>query len=247
MTSPEAADAVRVAYGQSMADVYELAYEFKDYASESDWIMATIRRHHPQARTLLETAAGTGRFLEMLRPHFEEVEGLDVSEAMLLRAAERLPGVRLHAADMTAFDLSRTFDVVCCLFRSIAYCRTVAGLHATVKAMARHVAPGGLLLIEPFFSPNTYWVDRVTLNHAERDDLKLAWMYVSEREGTLARLRIHYLAGRSTGVEHFEEVHELGLFHGADFESAFAAAGLRLEFDPRGPTATGLYIGHRSA
>lgn len=247
MTSPEKADAVRLVYGRPMADVYELAYDFKDYASESEGIMAVIRRRHPQARTLLETAAGTGRFLELLRPHFDEVEGLDASEAMLVRAAERLPGVRLHTADMTAFDLSRSFDIVCCLFRSIAYCRTVTRLHASIQAMARHVAPGGLLLIEPFFSPDTYWVDRVTLNHAERDDLKLAWMYVSERDGVLARLRIHYLAGRPAGVEHFEEVHELGLFSGADFESAFAAAGLQLEFDPRGPTVTGLYIGYRPA
>ena len=230
-----------------MADVYELAYDFKDYKGDSDCIMATIRRCHPQARTLLEVAAGTGRFLELLRPNFEEVEGLDLSEAMLERAAERLPGVRLHKADMTCFDLSRTFEIVCCLFRSIAYCRTVERLRASVQAMARHLAPGGRLLIEPFFSPDSYWVDQVTLNHAVRDDLKLAWMYVSEREGTLARLRIHYLAGRSAGVEHFEEVHELGLFSRADFESAFAAAGLQLEFDPTGPAATGLYIGYRPA
>lgn len=247
MTSRKTADEVGLAYGRSMADVYELAYDFKDYKGESDRIMATIRRWHPQARTLLEVAAGTGRFLELLRPHFEEVEGLDLSEAMLERAAERLPGVRLHKADMTCFDLSRTFEIVCCLFRSIAYCRTIEGLRASVQAMARHLAPGGRLLIEPFFSPDSYWVDQVTLNHAVRDDLKLAWMYVSEREGTLARLRIHYLAGRSAGVEHFEEVHELGLFSRANFESAFAAAGLQLQFDPAGPTATGLYIGYRPA
>ena len=235
------------AYGQSLADIYELAYHFKDYGRDAEFLVSTIRRHHPQARSLLETAVGSGRYLELLRPHFEEVEGLDLSEEMLVRAAERLPGVRLHAADMAAFDLSRTFDVVCCLFRSIAYCRTVPRLHAAVQAMARHVAPGGLLLIEPFFSPDSYWVDRVTLNHAERDNLKLAWMYVSEREGALARLRIHYLAGTAAGVNHFEEVHELGLFASADFEDAFTAAGLRLEFDAGGPTATGLYIGHRLA
>lgn len=247
MTSAGLTDAGRSTYGRWMADIYELAYDFKDYVRDSDCLMATIRRHHPEARSLLETATGTGRFLELLRPHFEEVEGLDLSEAMLIRAAERLPGVRLHAADMAVFELSRTFDVVCCLFRSIAYCRTVERLRAAVQAMARHVAPGGLLLIEPFFSPDTYWVDRVTLNHAERDDLKLAWMYVSEREGALARLRTHYLVGTPSGVEHFEEVHELGLFSGADFELAFAAAGLQFEFDTRGPTATGLYIGHRPA
>ena len=234
-------------YGQCLADVYDLAYDFKDYAAAANYLMSAIRRRHPSARSLLETAAGTGRFLEQLRPQFADVEGLDLSAAMLARAAVRVPGIRLHEADMTAFDLARTFDVVCCLFRSIAYCGTVARLHAAVQAMARHVAPGGLLVLEPFFSPATYRVGRVTLNTAERGDLKLAWMYVSERDDALARLRIHYMAGTPAGVEHFEEVHDLGLFDRSDFEAAFAAAGVQLEFDPDGPTATGLYIGRRLA
>lgn len=242
-----AQDAGARTYGHSLADVYDLAYHFKDYAAEANYLVATVRRRHPQASSLLETATGTGRFLELLRPQFADVEGLDLSAAMLARAAARVPGIRLHEADMTAFALSRTFDVVCCLFRSIAYCGTVERLQAAVQAMARHVAPGGLLLVEPYFSPSTYWVGRVTSNNAECGDFKLAWMYVSERDHALARLRIHYMVGTPAGVEHFEEVHELGLFDRADFEAAFASAGLRLEFDPGGPTATGLYIGSRSA
>ena len=234
-------------YGHSLADVYELAYHFKDYAKESEFVTEAIRRRHPGANSLLEIAVGTGRFLQFLQRSFPEVEGLDLSEAMLARARERLPDVPLHAGDMTSFQLSRRFDVVCCLFHSIAYCRTVERLHATVQAMAAHLAPGGLLLIDPYYSPDTYRVDRVTLNHAEQGEFKLAWMYVSEREGELARLRIHYIAGTPSGVEHFEELHELGLFTRADYERAFSDASLELEFDDSGPTPTGLYIGRRAA
>ncbi len=240
-------DASAQAYGHSLADIYDLAYDTKDYAAEAKYLVSAVRRHHPQASSLLETAAGTGRFLELLRLQFTDIEGLDLSAAMLTRAALRVPGVRLHEADMTTFEIGRTFDVVCCLFRSIAYCGTVERLRAAVRAMAQHLAPDGLLVIEPFFSPATYWVGRVTANNAERGDFKLAWMYVSEREHAMARLRIHYMAGTPAGVEHFEELHELGLFDRADFEAAFEAAGLQLQFDAGGPNATGLYIGSRAA
>jgi hypothetical protein len=68
-------------------------------------------------------------------------------------------------------------------------------------------------------------------------------MYVSERTARGAQLKIHCLVGAPTGVEHFVEVHELGLFTRDDFASAFEAARLTLDYDPVGPGGIGLYIG----
>jgi hypothetical protein len=146
---------------------------------------------------------------------------------------------------MAGFETGRRYDVVLCLFRSIAYAKTVPRLHSTVAAMARHLAPGGLLLIEPYFTPETYWVNKVTLNEYKQEDLAIAWMYVSERSDSVARLRINTLVGSPRGVDHFVEVHEFGLFTREDFASAFTAAGLRLQYDPVGPGGIGLYIGRQ--
>jgi dTDP-3-amino-3,4,6-trideoxy-alpha-D-glucopyranose N,N-dimethyltransferase len=132
-------------YGGDLAAVYDATYAFKDYGADVGYLRDVIARHHPQAASLLETAAGTGRYLELLRPHFRVVEGLDLSAPMLARAADRVPGVALHEADMTDFDLGKRFDVVCCLFRSIAYCRSVERMRSAVASMARHLADGGLL------------------------------------------------------------------------------------------------------
>ena len=55
------------------------------------------------------TACGTGRHLEYLRDRYD-VEGLDISLELLTIARQRLPGIRLHHGDMTAFDLGKTFD-----------------------------------------------------------------------------------------------------------------------------------------
>ena len=50
---------------------------------------------------------------------------------------------------MTEFDLYRTFDVVTVLFGSITFARTVGAMERSIEALARHVAPDGLLLVEP--------------------------------------------------------------------------------------------------
>jgi SAM-dependent methyltransferase len=227
---------------ERFAEIYDTAYHFIDYGQSAARVVNLIRARNLQARTLLDVACGTGRHLELFARDFN-VEGLDLSPSMVARSTARLPGVRVHQADMADFDLSRRYDVVCCLFRSIGYLGTAARLERAIAAMAKHLAPDGLLLIEPFFTPETYYVDLVTLNEYRSDALSLAWMYVSERIDAIARLRIHCLVGRSSGVEHFVEMHEFGLFARDDFARAFAEAGLSLEYDPDWPGGTGLYIG----
>jgi len=71
---------------------------------------------------------------------------------MLQLAASRLPGVPLHPGDMRDFDLGERFDVVTCLGSSIAWMTTDADMRRAVANMARHLHPGGVLLIEPWDS-----------------------------------------------------------------------------------------------
>jgi SAM-dependent methyltransferase len=229
-----------------LADVYDQMYHFKDYVRESEYVAAAIRSRNPSAKTLLETACGTGRFLQHLRNEFS-VEGLDLSTEMLERAARVVPGIALHAADMTSFSLGRPFDVVCCLFRSIAHCRTPERFAAAVRAMASHLAPGGLLVIEPFFTPETFWDDNIVLNEYQDEKLKLSWMYVGKRHGNEVRLDIHCLVGTREGVTHFVEAVDLGLFTPQQYADAFAAAGLEMFYEPQGPSGVGLYIARKPA
>lgn len=123
-------------------------YSFKDYAAEAERVHGTVQARRPGARTLSDVACGTGKHIAALR-HRYRVEGLDLDPEMLAMARERLPGVPLHAADMRAFDLGRHFDAVVCLFASIGYVRSEDALRAATAAMARHLDPGGVLLVEP--------------------------------------------------------------------------------------------------
>jgi len=54
----------------------------------------------PVRRRYVDFACGTGRVIEVLATRFDDVEGVDISEAMLRRARRRLPGVRFVAGDV---------------------------------------------------------------------------------------------------------------------------------------------------
>jgi SAM-dependent methyltransferase len=173
------------------------------------------------------------------------VEGLDINADMLALARASNASVPLHEADMSQFDLGRTFDVVACLFSSIAYVRTSTQFVSAISSMARHVAPGGLLVIEPFFTPETLFVDTITMNTYDETDMKICWMYTTRKVDSEAHLEIEYLVGTPTGVDHFTEMHRLGLFRHNDYAAAFARESLDLTYDSVGPARRGLYVGRR--
>lgn len=224
------------------ARFYDRLYAFKDYAGAADALHRLVQTRRPGARTLLDVGCGTGRHLSHLAERYE-VAGVDLNPDLLTVARERLPAVPFEEADMVTFDLGRRFDVVCCLFSSIAYVRTLDNMRQAVARMARHLAPGGLLLIEPWFSMETYWRGTITANHVDDADLKIAWMYVSEERDRVSVLDIHYLVGTTSGVERFNEVHEMGLFSIEEYAAAIRDAGLMAEYDAHGFFGRGLHIG----
>lgn len=226
------------------ADIYDAIYSFKDYAVESDRVDAAIRARNPQARTLLDVACGTGKHLEQLRGRYD-AEGLDLDPALLAIARARLPGVPLYEADMTAFELGRRFDAVTCLFSAIAYARTVERLDAAVRTMASHLAPGGVLAIEPWILPGAWLGAAVHATFVDEPELKVARIERSPPLAPVVSLEFHYLVGRPGGVERFEERHVVGMFSHEDYLRAFGRAGLAAEHDPEGLTGRGLYAGVR--
>ncbi|MGY1703983.1 class I SAM-dependent methyltransferase [Geodermatophilus sp. SYSU D00697] len=226
------------------ARFYDALYAFKDYVAAAEQLRDLIGRLAPGARSLLDVGCGTGRHLEELQRWYT-VEGLDIDPQMVTIARGRLPGVPVHEADMVGFDLHREFDVVTCLFSAIAYVRTPDRLQAAVAGMARHVRPGGLLLVEPWISPEQYWVGRVTTNFVDEPELKIAWMYTSEIDGRVSVFDINYLVGTPEGVEHLTERHEMGLFTEQEYLGAFEAAGVTAGQDAEGPFGRGLYVGIR--
>jgi ubiquinone/menaquinone biosynthesis C-methylase UbiE len=229
---------------QRSAQVYDAIYGFKDYAREVALIRDLVAAHSRRpCRTLLDVAAGTGVHLAFLQEHFT-VEGLDLEPAMLARARERLPDAPLHEANMTDFDLGKQFDVITCLFSSIGYLLTVDALNRAAATFARHLQPGGVLLLEPWFSPEAYRPGTLHATFVDQPDLKISRMVQSERDGDFAVMHMHHLvATPEEGVRHFVETHTMRLFTGDDYLSALEHAHLNPVHVEGGLTGRGLYIG----
>ncbi|MBN1661542.1 MAG: class I SAM-dependent methyltransferase [Anaerolineae bacterium] len=227
------------------AAYYDKIYSFKDYAAESRQVIQIVDAHlGSDARRLLDVACGTGHHLEYLKPRFH-VEGLDLADGLLAQARKRLPGVKFHHADMVDFDLGRTFDVITCLFSSIGYVETIDRLARAIGSMARHLVPGGLLLVEPWFTPEEWHPNTVHSVFVEEPDLRMARINTSFQEGRISYFDLHYLIGTPKRTEHFVEHHRLGLFTRQEMEAAFRQAGLNVAYDEQGLTGRGLYTGTR--
>jgi ubiquinone/menaquinone biosynthesis C-methylase UbiE len=229
------------------AELYDAIYSGKDYAGEARQLHEVIQRlGRSGGRALLDVACGTGVHLSHLRAWYD-VEGVELSDGMLAVARRRLPGVTLHQGDMAEFRLARRFDAVTCLFSAIGYVRTVARLRRAVANMARHLQPGGVLVVEPWLFPDVYKPGHIHGQFVDRPQLKLARMSVSGLEGRLSVLDMHYLVTTPSGTDRFTERHQIGLFTPEEYEEAFRAAGLRVAFDPTGLTGRGLYAGVQEA
>ena len=227
------------------ADIYDAVYSFKDYATEAATIDTLIQSRMPGAKRLLDVACGTGAHIAHLADHYE-VEGLDLDGGMLEIARQRLPDVVLHKGDMAGFDLDKTFDAITCLFSSIAYVETEENLVQAIETMARHLEPGGVLIVEPWLEPDVFEDGHIAISVVDEPDLKVARMARSRIENGVSVLEFHYLVNRPDGVSQFTEEHRAGLFTREQHERAFEAAGLAVDHDPEGLMGRGIYVGVRA-
>ena len=194
--------------------------------------------------SLLDVGCGTGGHLFFLRKHFE-VEGVDVSLEFVRAARVKLPRTKFSVGDMQTFRTGREYDVVTCLFSSIGYMETLSKLQSAIRNMARHLKAGGILLVEPWFSPCQISNGKVSLAIVDEDTLKVVRMSTTKVDGNISSFDFHYLVGASKGTEHFVEKHKLGLYTRDEMIEAFEKSGLSMEYDIKGPTGRGLCIGKK--
>jgi len=215
----------------------------KDYPAEADKLHELIQKYkRTEGNTLLDVAAGTGTHAGLLSRHYN-VEGTDLNADMLRVARKKHPEIRFRQADMRNFDLGRGFDIVTCMFSAIGYMRTKAELQKAIKTMSSHLLPGGVLLVEPWFTPEQWNVGRVSTIVVEKPDRKIVRMSHSAKKGRVSLLEFQYLIGTLKRIEHLSEHHEFGLFTYEEYLEAFIKAGLDAVHEPEGVDGRGLYIG----
>ena len=227
------------------AQYYDEIYESieKDYAAEAKRAYRFIQKYkQAKGKSLLDVACGTGFHDSLLSKNYQ-VEGIDLDREMLKVAQKKHPAIRFHQGDMTDFDLHRQFDVIVCLFSSIGYVKTRVRLKKAIQNMRKHLLPGGVVLIEPWFSSRQWHPGRASMTQVNQPDLKIVRMSYSGQKGNVSTIEFQYLIGTPDGIEHSIEMHELGLFTHKEYTEAFKSATLRVIYDKEGLDGRGLYIG----
>lgn len=233
-------------YTRMTADVYDAIYAKKDYESEAGKLKDLIDRYKKtEGNDLLDVACGTGLHLPFLTDEFN-VTGVDLSSQQLEKARKRLPDLDFIQGDMRDFDLSRQFDVVTCLFSSIGYVHPAEEMAKAVTNMARHLKPGGVILIEPWLQPDVFDPSRPP--HTEKGELPEKGVSVERTahtslDGNISVMRMDHVVNTPDGEERFSEEHRLALYTIDEYKDAFEKAGLSFEHDEQGLSNRGLFIG----
>ena len=225
------------------AELYDTIYSFKNYEKEAAKLHQLIQKHkRSKGGDLLEVACGTGGHITYLKNNYS-VEGLDLSSQMLRLAKKKHPDIVFHRGDMISFRLKKRFDAITCLFSAVGHMKTKRRLGLAVRNMSRHLKPRGVLIVEPWITPQQWRKGFVHANFVDQPELKVARMNISKTRGRLSVLDMHHLVATPNRVEHFVERLELGLFTHDEYLHAFRRSGLETSYDPEGLMGRGLYIG----
>lgn len=117
-----------------------LAAAGKDLHGEARYVDALL----PRGAAVLDAGCGTGRVAGELARRGHDVLGID-SDASMLDVARRSTGVRWALADLATLGLPERFDLIVAAGNVMVF--LAPGTEAqVVQALARHLAPGGLLV-----------------------------------------------------------------------------------------------------
>jgi SAM-dependent methyltransferase len=230
------------------AEYYDALYAFRDYVAETALIAGVVRAVHPRALTLLDVACGTAEHARRLAcNHGFAVDGLDLDEGLLRVARAKHPDGTFSCADMSDFSLPQRYDGVLCLFSSIGYLVTADRTRRALECFRRHLAPGGLALVEPWFRPGELEHGFVSRLSGTSGSHTVERVGRTEIAGRLSRLHFDYRIETPDGVRTASETHELGIFTNDEMAEIFESAGLRASFDPVGLSGRGLWVARDAA
>jgi SAM-dependent methyltransferase len=130
-----------------LVEWYPLLDRREDHEEECRAALALIRETLPGARTLLELGAGAGNNVSYLKQALR-CTASDIAPGMLALSERANPDCEHVLGDMRTLRLDRQFDVVF-IHDAICHLSRRADLHQALQTAFVHTRPGGLALIAP--------------------------------------------------------------------------------------------------
>ncbi len=208
-----------------------------DYLEEATQYIAMIRGAAARpVREVLELGSGGGHNASHMKAAFsltlvEPSDGMrEVSRALNPECAH-LPG------DMRTVRLGRTFDAVF-VHDAVAYMATEAELRAAIETIAAHLAPGGVAVVAPDETAETF-EPGAALSTGEdpatgRSACCVEWSLPPAPGATECEAHYGLLLRDATGtVRSVHETHRFGVFPRATWLRLFREAGLDAAIETR--------------
>jgi len=145
------------------------------YAEYVSHVIPCIDRFsiHP-VRRLLNIGCGGGKNMWNLKSRFE-VTGIDISPSMLSQARMLNPECTLVEGDMRTFDLGVRFDAVL-MDDAISHMACLADFRAAIARAHAHLVPGGVLVLTPDVTTETFVQNRTTVTPVSRPGLDVVFV-----------------------------------------------------------------------
>ncbi|CAN5562003.1 MAG: methyltransferase domain-containing protein [Rubrobacter sp.] len=207
-----------------------------EYAEEATLYVGMIRSAARRpVREVLELGSGGGNNASHMKLAFsltlvEPADGMRELSRQLNPECGHVPG------DMRTVRLGREFDAVF-VHDAVMYMTTEEDLRAALATVAAHLAPGGVALVAPDATAETF---SGATEHGGGEDAGgrraryLQWTLAPKPGGTLFETHYAFLLRESDGtVRVAHDVHREGLFPRATWLRLFREVGLAAELAPR--------------
>jgi len=211
---------------------YDLLYRDKDYRGEALYVDSIIKKHVPNARTMLELGCGTGRYTAEFSRMGYRVHGVDLSEEMILEARRvQNDNISLSCGDARTVRLSVKFDVVAALFHVMSYQTSNDDVLNTLVTMKEHLGPGGIAIFDFWYGPSVL-MRRPETRFKEVGDEVIKVSRVATPEMFVERnvVAVNYTAfirNKADGlVSELRETHNMRYFFDPEISFLSGAAGL---------------------
>lgn len=180
-------------------------------------------------RDVLEMGCGGGHTASHLARWYR-LALLDLSEPMLELSRQLNPGCEHLRADMRSARLGRRFDAVL-VHEALKYLTTEHDVLATMRTAHRHCRPGGVVLLVPDDTTETWQGGMRTggLDLEDRSVRYLAWSYDPDPTDTTYTTSYAFLFRQDDRVTSAHDDHVLGLFPRSTWLELMREAG----FSPR--------------
>lgn len=213
------------AYGESLADIYDLLYPAAGPAVET--MVAFLEELRPAPASLLELGVGTGRLAIPLAEHGYRVHGVDASPSMLVKLHENDPtgAITSSVGDFSALVVEERYDLVLTALNTFFMLPTQEQQINCLRGIHDALADGGVAVFETY-NPQLY--HRLTettthVGHLAPDALLLDTIQVNQ--SLQSALVVHTIMGPG-GLRKVPEVSRYAW--PAEFDVMARLAGLRV-------------------